>query len=174
MHAHAHAHLDHDVEDQDAPIVKGKLVTAEDVARFLVAGNATVTLLSLTSGQRFTYQCSQVHDRVTDKPVDGKFFVGLLSGPDNEADYAYIGLLARNGEGQPWQFRRTQKSKVTETSPGFVAFNYVTKQILNLRHLAPNLEVWHEGRCGRCGRRLTVPESIKNGLGPICATKVAH
>jgi hypothetical protein len=35
------------------------------------------------------------------------------------------------------------------------------------------LEVWHEGRCGRCGRRLTVPESIESGLGPECATKAA-
>jgi hypothetical protein len=32
----------------------------------------------------------------------------------------------------------------------------------------PNLEIWHEGRCGRCGRKLTVPESIHNGYGPEC------
>jgi hypothetical protein len=31
-----------------------------------------------------------------------------------------------------------------------------------------DLEVWHEGRCGACGRRLTVPESIERGLGPEC------
>lgn len=31
------------------------------------------------------------------------------------------------------------------------------------------IEVWHEGRCGRCARRLTVPESILIGIGPECA-----
>lgn len=30
-------------------------------------------------------------------------------------------------------------------------------------------EFWHEGRCGKCARRLTVPESIAQGFGPECA-----
>ena len=34
------------------------------------------------------------------------------------------------------------------------------------------LEVWHEGRCGRCNRALTVPESIASGIGPECAKHV--
>jgi len=28
--------------------------------------------------------------------------------------------------------------------------------------------VFHEGACGRCGRTLTVPESIASGFGPEC------
>jgi hypothetical protein len=32
--------------------------------------------------------------------------------------------------------------------------------------------IWHEGRCGRCGRRLTVPESIESGYGPECIGKI--
>lgn len=28
------------------------------------------------------------------------------------------------------------------------------------------------GRCGRCGRRLTDPESIRRGIGPECAALV--
>ena len=32
-------------------------------------------------------------------------------------------------------------------------------------------EVWHEGRCGRCSRVLTVPESLQTGLGPVCASR---
>jgi len=39
--------------------------------------------------------------------------------------------------------------------------------------LPDQVEVWHEGRCARCGRRLTVPESISSGFGPECITKVA-
>lgn len=35
----------------------------------------------------------------------------------------------------------------------------------------PECEVWHEGRCGRCGRKLTVPESIETGIGPDCAKR---
>lgn len=31
------------------------------------------------------------------------------------------------------------------------------------------LEVWHAGRCAKCRRPLTHPDSIARGLGPICA-----
>ena len=34
---------------------------------------------------------------------------------------------------------------------------------------AETVQVWHEGRCGKCGRKLTVPESLTSGLGPECA-----
>jgi hypothetical protein len=33
-------------------------------------------------------------------------------------------------------------------------------------------DVHHEGKCGRCGRKLTVPESVKSGFGPECAGKI--
>ena len=33
-------------------------------------------------------------------------------------------------------------------------------------------EFRHEGRCGRCGRALTVPESIDTGFGPHCAAEM--
>jgi hypothetical protein len=34
------------------------------------------------------------------------------------------------------------------------------------------VEFWHEGKCCRCGRKLTVPASIASGIGPECATKI--
>jgi hypothetical protein len=37
----------------------------------------------------------------------------------------------------------------------------------------PELAVYHEGRCGACGRRLTTPESISSGLGPVCAGRIS-
>ena len=30
-------------------------------------------------------------------------------------------------------------------------------------------EVWHDGHCSCCGKKLTVPESLSTGIGPICA-----
>jgi hypothetical protein len=38
--------------------------------------------------------------------------------------------------------------------------------------LPADIEVWHEGNCRRCRRKLTVPASIELGLGPNCATEV--
>jgi len=33
-------------------------------------------------------------------------------------------------------------------------------------------EFWHSGSCCRCGHKLTDPESIRRGIGPICLKKV--
>jgi hypothetical protein len=64
-------------------------------------------------------------------------------------------------------FRLTVASKMKLDSQPVVAFNYVLQHIDKL----PNIcEVYHSGRCGRCGRELTDPESIKCGLGPHCRT----
>ena len=35
--------------------------------------------------------------------------------------------------------------------------------------LPAEIEVWHEGACCYCGRKLTVPASIELGIGPDCA-----
>lgn len=32
------------------------------------------------------------------------------------------------------------------------------------------IEVWHEGGCKHCGKKLTVPASIELGMGPDCAS----
>jgi hypothetical protein len=34
------------------------------------------------------------------------------------------------------------------------------------------VEFWHEGKCGRCNRKLTVPSSIESGFGPECINHV--
>lgn len=47
-------------------------------------------------------------------------------------------------------------------------FPWLWSYINAARDLPVQVEVWHEGRCGHCGRRLTVPESIADGLGPRC------
>jgi hypothetical protein len=45
----------------------------------------------------------------------------------------------------------------------------LTLLVLNLRKFLPEcIEIWHEGKCGKCGRQLTVPSSIETGIGPEC------
>jgi hypothetical protein len=42
-----------------------------------------------------------------------------------------------------------------------------------LKNDLPNIvEVHHNGHCARCGRMLTVPESLYTGFGPDCAQQI--
>jgi hypothetical protein len=151
------------IEDSDviARTMRGQLATGKRKA-FVLAGHAIVTLRSKATGTRFTYKIVQSDPakcRAGQMPV---FFVSLLNGADNTGDFAYIGTIFADG------FRVTRKSRVAADAPSAVAFSWFMKHLEDSR-----VEVWHEGRCGRCGRTLTVPESIESGLGPVCAGKAA-
>jgi hypothetical protein len=131
--------------------------SAADAHRFIRGGRAVLTIQSHKSGDHRTF-------RVNEK--DGTFFVGLLSGPDNTSDYTYVGVLQLEGT-----VRLTKASKLTCDSIPVRAWNYVARH-LNHGNLPPDANVMHEGRCGCCGRALTVPESIARGIGPECWSKM--
>jgi hypothetical protein len=137
--------------------------TAQEARKFATAGNAIVTLESAKTGQHFTYRLRQLTDK-QDNPIS-KWFVSLLTGQNNESDYNYIGLLDDSG------FRLTAKSKASEDAPSVKGFKFFWNHVSH-DHLPENLIVHHEGRCGRCARKLTVPESIESGYGPECIHKI--
>jgi hypothetical protein len=181
----------------------GMLTTKKAAEDFLFAGNATLTLVSLKSNLRFTFKVQVKKEALDSQPIahlDGSYgitsnskvnyksyqeaekaakeerenpvyFVKLLNGQDNENDYQYMGILRRT-HGLIF----TGASKVKPNSPSAIAFSYFL-QVLKARKdedsLPEMLEVWHEGRCARCGRKLTVPESISSGFGPECIKRAA-
>lgn len=124
---------------------------------YCLAGRAIVTIRSISTGNRFTYKIQTPDGAVT------PHFVKVLCGPENSSDYMYIGIVDSRGE-----FRLTAKSRAgaDADADSVRAFAWFSKNWEDRR-----VEVWHEGVCGRCGRRLTVPESIASGIGPTCAEK---
>jgi len=156
---------------------RGEL-TAEEFKKFILAGRAIVTIENEESRGRFTYRVK--HKKGAGE--HGPYFVAVLAGPDNNHHYMYIGTLwyGRGGhydykhEGgfvPDLYFRHSPKSRVGKETATFQSFLWVTKRLNATspdRPWPPHIKLYHEGRCGRCGRRLTVPESIKAGYGPEC------
>lgn len=135
-----------------------------DVAKFLFAGNAVFTLRSTKTGARYTYKVQA--PQKPDLSRGEVHFVKLLTGPDNTADYQFFGTIFRRAD-----FRISRKSRISAEAPGAKAFEWFLAR-LGAGPLPGGLEVYHEGRCGRCGRALTVPESILTGFGPECSDKL--
>ena len=125
----------------------------KNFAEFVKAGKALFTIENSETKGRFTFKV---------KKLDKKdvWFVSVLNGPDNYSNYRYVGTIFGNN------FRHTAKS-MSKEAPAFKAFAWFNNK-LNENNLPENVSVYHEGRCGRCGRKLTVPESIKSGYGPEC------
>lgn len=129
-----------------------------DVEQFALAGNAAFTVVSRKTGARFTFKVRQP------KP-DSPHFVSVLTGSDNDNDYSFLGSIFADGT-----YRHGRKSTIGQNAPSACAFAWLWDNRSN-PNLDDKVEVWHEGRCCRCGRRLTVPSSIEAGIGPECAGK---
>jgi hypothetical protein len=152
------------------------LADPENALRFIYAGNARVTLVSRMTGARYTYRVRALPPTKWDSErreyveVDGPpstWLVQLLVGSDNNSSYKPLGLSNDTTLLVP-----TQNSRYSVESKPFRAFKYA---IGNLRRgeIPEDLEIWHEGRCGKCNRALTVPESIATGFGPECSRSLA-
>jgi hypothetical protein len=162
-------------DESELPVeeMRGELRDAAALLRFIEAGRAILTVRSRKTGARFTLRLSKPND-ANERASSGRpapIFVNLLSGADNTSDYTYLGCLWR----KPWgyDYAHGRNSRIAVGAPSVLAVRWLVKLLNNApERIFEQAEFWHEGRCGRCGRRLTVPESVKSGFGPECASKV--
>lgn len=122
----------------------------ENIRGFITSGKAIFAVTSLKTQNRFTF-------KVTQSSSKKSYYVKVLSGRDNENDYRYIGYIGKD-----------DLFHASCTAPSAEAFQWLWLNIISGKPEPENIELRHEGRCGRCGRKLTVPHSIESGFGPEC------
>jgi hypothetical protein len=82
-----------------------------------------------------------------------------MTSPDNTSSYSYLGIYRPALDG----LRFGLKSRISITSKMWLAVQYL------FEHPSTDfIEIYHEGRCCKCGKRLTTPQSIELGIGPKC------
>lgn len=138
---------------------------------FILAGNAIFTLAipddfadahDLPGHYTFRVNSKQSRDGLSTT-----WFAALLTGPDNEADYTYVGVL----DSASGDVRLTKASTYTDDT---MAVRLLRRALACVwaddcgKLEASGFRLHHEGRCGRCGRMLSTPESIDAGIGPEC------
>jgi hypothetical protein len=129
-------------------------ISHEKATDFILGGKAFVTFQNPQSGNRFTY-------KVVKHKVDDIYFVHVLTNPDV---YMFLGTIINYG------FRHSKKSKIDRDAKSVIVFDYVFHH-LGMGTLNSSIEIFHDGKCGRCGRQLTDPISVETGLGPHCRNK---
>lgn len=130
--------------------------------KLLTEGNAIFTV-SNGKGDHYTY-------RIRKPSEDTPYFAQMLTGPDNMSNYTYLGVMtATRTEGQLLLgLKLTAKSKMSEESKPVKVLRWALRAVTIGRTLPEGYAIQHEGRCCRCGRRLTDPDSITLGIGPEC------
>lgn len=126
-----------------------------EAMKFILGGKSTFTLKNPKTNNRLTYNVSK-HKK------DDIYFAKVLTGPNT---WGFIGSIKPNGK-----FRHSNKSKISSESQSVKVLDFVTSRLKN-DNLPVFIEIWHEGKCCKCGRSLTDPESIKVGMGPNCRNK---
>ena len=122
---------------------------------FILAGKATFTVQNADTGRRFTFNVVKPKEHTP-------HFVKVLTSPDNEGGYSYLGTIF---DGQT--YRHGRKSRISQDAQSAKVFDWFWRHLLT-DDLPEAINVYHEGCCGRCGRKLTVPGSILMGYGPEC------
>ena len=136
----------------------------EDIRRFVSGGKALFTIRSIATGKRHTYKLKRQLDQ-NEMPT-GSFYVSILFGPDNYSNYLYLGMADEN-----LNFRTTAGTKLKKDGKEVAAIAYFLRFLKKetFDAMMEHIEFFHAGKCCQCGRRLTVPESIESGIGPVCA-----
>ena len=134
----------------------GHKLNNSEALKFIFAGKSIVTLLNSKTENRFTFKVKSVKN-------SNLYFVSVLTGSET---YSYIGTCAEG------VFRHGKKSTISKEAQSVKVFEYVINK-LKINNLPDFVEVWHEGKCGKCGRTLTVPSSITTGIGPECTKSLS-
>ncbi len=128
---------------------------------FILGGNATFTVQN-PSGKYYTFKVRQPKS-------DMPHFLSLLTGPDNENSFTYVGVV----KADLGQVFLTGKSKLANDSLPVKVARFALRCVWGQQVLPEGYQIRHEGKCGCCGRTLTTPESLDRGIGPECIKKFA-
>lgn len=118
---------------------------------------AAFTVKSKMTGKEFTYKISNVF---------WKGYNYLHVKVEKEyLNFAYMGYYR---EGNVFQKQNNVATKID--TPARDAISWILRQLYkgNISGLDSNIEVYHLGKCLRCGKTLTDSESIQRGFGPVC------
>lgn len=132
---------------------------------FVLAGKATFTVANPT-GEHLTFRVRRSEPR--DGYARPAYWAYLLTGPDNEQDYTYVGRI----DDETGRVMLTNASRYDADSRPVRVLQWAIRVIARKQSLPAGYAILHDGRCGRCGRTLTTPGSIETGIGPECARKL--
>lgn len=107
--------------------------------------------------------------RVKTSAKSGKTVIGILTGSNNLSDYTWFGYLVGT-EVRFWKNPRYGYETFGVTMPiGNAEVLECVAAILNDANGAGLRFATEYKNCSRCGKVLTVPESIEIGMGPECS-----
>jgi hypothetical protein len=127
------------------------VIPIEHAQRFILSGNATLIVHNTKTGNHRKY-------RIWEKS-DNTFYV--------YCDDVYLGKIIHYIFSPHYKAMEPGYAYLKEVKGFIYVWQWVT-----LLHLPEHVQLMHTGVCGYCGRPLTDPQSILQGIGPVCRRKL--
>lgn len=129
--------------------------------KLILAGKSSLTIKNPATGNHVKIRVKRCKDKKTDIPLP-IFFVKVAILGDQESGYVYTGTFFSDTK----RFKQAANLKQGSQLEKITAF---LVNAISRPEILQKTEILHEGKCCRCGRTLTHPESIKSGIGPECS-----
>lgn len=140
-------------------------IALDNALKFMLAGKCEFVLYSTKTKEKFEYKLTKKESN----NKENEFIYFLNTKIDNE--YKYAGVIWFDEKQGEFRFGQGAKGRVSGNHLNIRSLLFVMNKLHNEGE--PKFcEVYHIGTCGRCGKKLTTPESIMTGLGPECCKKV--
>lgn len=140
-------------------------ITQDKALEFMLAGKAEFILHSTKTNDDFKFELTKKESREDkDKFI---YFLNVLNGYEK----TYAGVVWFDNKTQEFKFSQGKKGNISPTEISIRSLMFVLNKLLR-KEIVQYLDVFHVGKCGKCGKKLTTPESILTGLGPVCAKAI--
>jgi hypothetical protein len=165
------------------PKMRGQIRQPTLLLMHILAGRSILTVQSHKTSNRFTFRFSRPDEEPDRKrPIWVSMYGGTGGYLAQEADrraWTFLGTIwppHPNDAAQRFNYTHSPKSPIWDsTTIEHRTVRWITYHLSShVDQLMEDADWWHEGVCGRCGRRLTVPTSIETGFGPDCAGRMGR
>lgn len=119
---------------------------------FVFAGNSLFTVANEDSGNHVTFKVKKHKEKE----------LWFVSTRDIHS-FEFIGTCFKDKK-----YFHSNKSTLTFDDRKVQVFVWLLDKFFNNQEKYPMVKVFHHGRCGACNKKLTTPQSIKSGIGPVC------
>ena len=132
---------------------------------YILAGKSEFILHSSKTGQDFGYRLTRKESK--NNPDEFIYFLNIKDGHE----WVYAGVLWYDSSSNIYKFGKGKSGNIDANDLNVKSLLFVMSKLQN-GDTPLYCSVFHTGKCGLCGRKLTTPESILTGLGPSCAKRV--
>lgn len=139
-------------------------IEQDKALQFILAGKCEFVLHSTKTGEDFKFAMTKQQTKEDENKYI--YFLNTMHGYEK----TYAGVVWFDDKAQEFKFSQGKKGQIDNKNLSIRSLIFVLNKLLK-EETVQYLDVFHVGRCGKCGKKLTTPESILTGLGPTCSKK---